>query len=160
MALNSNLKGNLAAAQLAWLEADLKASLAGCVLAYWHHSHFSSGRHGDSRRMQAAFEILHRQGVSVLLTGHDHHYERLAPLDPAGRPDRHGVRVFVIGTGGAPPREIEHRRPHSEAAQAGVAGVLRLELAPQRYTWDFRPVAGESFEDRGSAPCSARPDRE
>jgi len=151
VALNSNLKRTLAAEQLAWLEADLAAAPARCLLAFWHHSHFSSGRHGDSQRMQAAFEILRRQGASILLTGHDHLYERLAPLDAAGRPDRHGVRVFVVGTGGAWPYEIERRRPHSEAASSGIAGVLRLLLAPGRYTWDFRPVAGKTFKDRGSA---------
>ena len=158
VALNSNLKGALAAEQLAWLETDLAASPARCLLAFWHHSHFSSGRHGDSGRMRAAFEILHRQGASLLLTGHDHHYERLAPLDAAGNLDPNGVRIFVVGTGGAPPYRIARRRQHSEAASAGVAGVLRLKLAAGRYAWDFRPVAGR-FEDRGSAPCSPRPGR-
>ncbi len=159
VALNSNLKGTLAAEQLTWLEADLRTSQARCVLAYWHHSHFSSGFHGDTRRMRAAFEILHRQGASLLLTGHDHHYERLAPLDGAGRPNRFGIRVFVVGTGGAQPYPIDARRAHSEAVGTDLAGVLQLELAAERYAWEFRPVAGTSFEDRGGAPCNPRPGR-
>ena len=36
----------------------------------------------------------------MVLSGHDHDYERFAPLDVAGRPSAAGVREFVVGTGG------------------------------------------------------------
>ena len=41
---------------------------------------FSSGKHGDGLEMHAIFQILYSTRVSVALAGHDHHYERFAPL--------------------------------------------------------------------------------
>ena len=66
-------------------------------------SPFSSGRYGDAEdtgRVRPLWQILNEEGADVLLTGHEHSYERFAPMDADGeRDDARGVRLFVVGTG-------------------------------------------------------------
>jgi Calcineurin-like phosphoesterase len=136
VALDSNLDVSADSAQARWLRSDLASSSARCKLAFFHHPRFSSGEHGDTPEMGAIFEILYDARVSVVLAGHDHHYERFAPLDPSGEvePTR-GVRSFVVGTGGgrlrargnAPRGQRGPGRGRQGRAAAGAArGRLRL----------------------------------
>src|SRR5206468_10877660 len=85
-----------------WLRADLAAHPAACTLAYWHHPRFSSGsNHGSSSALQPIWQALYDANADVVLSGHEHNYERFAPQDPAGRADAgRGIREFVVGTGG------------------------------------------------------------
>jgi hypothetical protein len=140
--------------QLEWLRADLAASQAQCTLAVWHHPRWSSGLAGSDGRMSAAYRILYEAGAEVVISGHDHNYERFTPLDPEGRPDpQRGIRQFVVGTGGAYHRPFLNILPESEAHAAGTFGLLKLSLSPDRYEWEFLPVAGADFSDSGSGTC-------
>ena len=155
VSLNSNLDAaSWGAAQEEWLRDDLKANLARCVLTYWHHPRFSSGKdHGDHPHMNALYKILYQHGVSILVSGHDHIYERFAPQNPEGKADAKGVRQFIAGTGGAPLYRIGAVKPNSEVRNGNFHGVLAFTLNPTSYEWEFRPVAGQTFRDRGSAAC-------
>ncbi len=137
-----------------WLRADLAAHRTACSLAYWHHPRFSSGKHGDADEMAALWQTLYEAGVELAISGHDHDYERLAPLDSAGNLDpEHGVRQFVVGTGGRETREFTEKRPNSEVRMTGVFGVLKLSLSAGGYAWEFVPAAGETFRDSGTGAC-------
>jgi Calcineurin-like phosphoesterase len=164
IALNSNcdlIGCGSGSAQLAWLRHDLAIHRAACTLAYFHHPRFSSGPHGadPSVRLVAPFwRALWRGGADVILNGHDHLYERFAPMTPAGTLDRAtGVREFVVGTGGAQHYQIAHVRPHSQVRNTTTFGVLDLTLRPTGYGWSFVPVAGSSFHDRGQTRCHGAP---
>lgn len=160
VALNSNIATGLGSEQEAWLRRDLAAAEAGCILAYWHHALFSSGRHGDQPQMRDAYRALYEAGASVVLGAHDHDYERFAPMGPEGRPDpEHGLRSFVVGTGGGQlktPTIRETPRENSEVVNGTTWGVLKLTLYAEAYAWRFVPVDGQSFEDSGRAPCVER----
>jgi len=157
VSLNSNSNAaSWGAAQEEWLREDLKANSASCVLAYWHHPRFSSGKnHGDHPHMNALYKILYQHGVSVLVSGHDHIYERFAPQNPEGKGDGNGVRQFIAGTGGASLYRIGAVKPNSEVRNGSSHGVLVFTLQASTYDWEFIPVAGQSFRDRGSAGCVA-----
>ena len=131
--------------QQRWLAADLAASKAPCTLAYWHHPRFSSGLHGSDVSMAALWRTLARARADVVLAGHDHHYERFAPID--------GIRSFVVGTGGRSLYPVLFRTEGSEALQTSGFGVLDLELLPDRYTATFRPVPGFDFSDASTRSC-------
>ncbi|MBW3651484.1 MAG: metallophosphoesterase [Actinobacteria bacterium] len=132
--------------QLAWLRADLESSKAECVLAYWHHARHSSGLHGSDAGYEAFWQVLSSAGADVVLSGHDHHYERFAPIA--------GIRQFVVGTGGRSLYPVPAPLPHSEARNTSTFGVLAVGLREDGYDWRFVPVAGASFTDEGSAGCS------
>lgn len=157
LSLNSNRELEADAAQLQWIEADLRRNRQRCVLAYWHHPRFSSGPHGPQGRVQAIWALLHKHGVSVVVAGHDHIYERLAPMNAQGEADpARGMRSFVVGTGGAKHYPIEKRHPLSEVADGQTWGVLKMTLNDTGYAWEFLPVAGQTLRDSGSAQCVAR----
>ena len=104
--LNSSAPVGQGSLQAAWLRADLAASQARCTLAAWHHPRYSSGRHGNADEMRAMWRELYTAGADVVLSGHDHDYERFAPQDAdSGLDGDRGVRQFVVGTGGAVPTQ-------------------------------------------------------
>jgi hypothetical protein len=142
-------------AQVRWLRADLAANPRACVLAYWHHPRFSSGQHGSQTSMAAIFQALHDAGAEVVLSGHDHHYERFAPQNPAGGADNaRGVRQFVVGTGGRSHYAFSGAPiANSQVRNADTYGVLFLTLRAGGYDWELAPEAGRTFRDSGSAAC-------
>lgn len=79
--------------QAAWLDADLAASSLPWKVVYLHRPPYSSGNHGsDTRLRKLLAPILESRHVQLLLSGHDHHYERMTPLG--------GVQYIVTGGGG------------------------------------------------------------
>ncbi len=157
VALNSNIDMEPGSDQARWLRADLAATRAHCILAFWHHPLFTSGKYRADDRAAPLYRILHEAGASLVLNGHSHNYERFAPQDAEGRLDqRRGLRSFVVGTGGAHLRGLVETEANSEAFEAETWGVLELTLHEERYDWRFIPVEGGGFSDSGTAPCVAR----
>jgi calcineurin-like phosphoesterase family protein len=151
VALNSNIPVSAGSNQGAWLRADLAANRALCTLAYWHHPRFSSGQHGNQEQMRDFWQIMREAGAEIVLSAHDHVYERFAPQDADGFPDpAHGIRQFVVGTGGARPYAFSSLRPNSEIRMSTL-GVLKLTLSADEYTWEFISVAGPG--DFGTGRC-------
>jgi hypothetical protein len=147
-----NSESNLSA-QAQWLKADLAANRAKCTLAYWHQPLFTSGAvHGPATKMRPLFTILYNAGAEIVLSGHNHQYERFAPQTPTGAQDAaKGIVQFVAGTGGNGLYAFRSPMRNSQARYRGY-GVLRLELRPDGYTYSFVPVSG-SFRDTGSRSC-------
>jgi hypothetical protein len=136
-------------AQETWLRADLAANPGKHIIAMWHIPRFSSGLHGGSTDYQTWWQDLYDAHAEIVLSGHDHEYERFAPQSPTGVADSRGIREFVVGTGGAVLAPILTVRANSEVRGAGTYGVLKLTLTDHSYAWQFIPVAGSSFKDSG-----------
>ena len=154
IALNSELPMGDGSPQLVWLRGQLTASGARCTLAYWHRPLFSSGPNGNNPDVRPLFRALYDAGADLVLSGHDHSYERFAPQDPDGRADpARGIRLMVAGTGGARlSSAFGPSRPNSEA-RGSEWGVLKLTLSGSGYEWEFMPAADGAFHDAGSAQC-------
>ena len=151
MALNSNIPASPGSSQYEWLRADLAANKTRCTAAYWHHPVFSSGEHGNVPAMRAIARLLYEQGVEVIVSGHDHDYERFALQNPDGQPDpTRGFRQFVVGTGGKGLDPFTHVQANSEVRDSTSFGVLQLTLRTNGCDWEFIPVAGASFHDSGT----------
>ena len=105
--------------------------------------------------MQALWEALDDAEAEIVLSGHSHDYERVAPVDRNGGIDvATGIRQFVVGTGGAFfTGGLDTLIPQSEAAQNTTFGVLFLTLRPTSYDWRFVPEAGQTYTDFGSMAC-------
>lgn len=151
--LNSHLSPARMAQQHTWLKNVLKGSSARCRLAFVHLPRFSSGEGGDNLEVDALWRALAEAKTSVLLAGHDHLYERFAPMNAEGGVSPQGIRSFVVGTGGA---ALDDKpwwgRRHSEKIVVKQWGVLKLELLPEGYRWQFLAADGAVL-DAGSSPC-------
>jgi hypothetical protein len=154
ISLNSAIALGPRSPQGKWLAQDLETHSTDCVLAYFHIPAFSSGPHGSDLDVRALWRQLADAGADVVLSGHDHHYERFAPMDAKGRPDPNGMRQFVVGTGGGGVYLLKSVAPQSEVRDTSTYGVLQMVLSPGRYDWTFIPVAGHSFTDTGTTACS------
>ncbi|MET1232078.1 MAG: right-handed parallel beta-helix repeat-containing protein [Candidatus Limnocylindrales bacterium] len=162
-ALNSNCEEiggcEIDSPQQRWLQEDLATHPATCILAYWHHARFSSGElHADDPRTDGLWQTLAAAGADVVLSAHDHDYERFAPRDGRGRASQTGIREFVVGTGGSGLRAMGTIAPTSEAYIARVHGVLSMQLRADGYDWTFLPVEGKTATDTGSGLCTPIPE--
>ena len=156
ISLDSEIDASPQSAQYLWLTADLAASRdALCTVAVMHQPLFNSGlTHGGSAPMKPMFDALYNAGVEMVLSGHEHVYERFAPQNANGVADPvRGVRQFIVGTGGAELHRFGPPLPNSEARIEGTFGVLRLSLGTVGYSWQFVPVGGGSPRDAGSDTC-------
>jgi 3',5'-cyclic AMP phosphodiesterase CpdA len=159
VSLDSNLKGAAQQAQLEWLRQDLAASGARCTLAYWHHPLYSSGWHGSVAVMRPAWELLYDAGAELVLSGHDHTYERFRPQDANGKRDpERGIVQFVVGTGGAYYTPFKLPLKNSKMRDNSRFGVLKLVLRDDSYEWEFLESNYDGFPngqapDRGKGKC-------
>jgi hypothetical protein len=143
-----------------------------CVLAFAHYGVYSSGRHGHGqdgdpdvsaalkpeKKMRKTYRALLQAGASVLLAGHDHHYEQLGRATADGRaedkgesarvPDgvKEGLRTFVVGTGGKKlySEKYTHNWVFREAYDLESYGILKIELYASWYKWEFIPTKDNS----------------
>jgi hypothetical protein len=153
-ALNSEIDVSASSPQLAWLQEDLAANPNQCVLAYWHTPRWSSGAiHGSNTTYQTLWQILYAAGAEVVLTGHEHNYERFAEMNASGAAVSQGLREFVIGTGGRSHYSFGGILPASQVRNSSTYGVLKLTLHANSYDWQFVPVTGSTFTDSGSTEC-------
>jgi hypothetical protein len=152
--LNSNWDAvpvSSGSAQAQWLRADLAMHPSKCTLAYWHHPLFTSGPDGENAPMRDIWRILYDANADVIVSAHDHLYERFAQQDPDGRFDSaRGIREFVVGTGGAVLYQPVKKSVNSEMIISQY-GVLKFTLQAGSYQWEFIPVSGPG--DSGTGTC-------
>jgi len=160
--LNSELavEGTIAEkdAQLAWLRKNLADHKQLCTMSYFHKPLFSSSyRHGVSE-MQAIWTILYDAGVDLILSGHDHHYERFVPQTPTGEADTvKGIEQILVGTGGATLRGFRSRfgirgrelEGNSAVQIQGHFGVLLITLGNAGYRSAFLDIEGRVWDRHG-----------
>jgi hypothetical protein len=140
--------------QATWLKQDLAAHPRACTMAYWHRPRFSSGTHGNNLDNDPLWRILAAARADLVLGGHDHDYERFAPLDAAGRPDAaHGMTEFVVGTGGDSHYKLQLPDVGSDLRLKGHYGVLRLQLTDGAFSWKFLTVPNGAVADAGTTTC-------
>ena len=170
---------NTGSPQERWLRQDLASHKNMCTLAYWHEPRFSSGEHGDAIAMTAIWNDLVAAHADLVLSGHNHDYERFAPLgrttippgaknstttgtpiyqQPALLPT--GITEFIVGTGGK--NHYDFTPSHSEQTTTPLVGekirndtafgVLELTLLPKSFDWRFVTV-NHRVLDKGAASC-------
>jgi acid phosphatase type 7 len=157
---------DVGSAQEEWLRAELAASPSDCTLAYWHHPLYSSGGIGNNPVMKPIWKALYDDYADIVLTGHDHNYERFALQDADGNaaPDR-GIREWVVGTGGKSLLPLGSLKANSQALSNDTHGVLKLTLHPPNaehrngwYEWRFVSDGfSGTYTDTGSGDCVEPP---
>ncbi len=178
--------------QKAWLSRSLEDNKDPCVLAFMHPFRFSSGYHGHGSKHKDTFkktdpikhgesawgyELAQKYGASVVLSGHDHHYEQFAKQTYDGQRTDTGIRSFLVGTGGGSLYPGLYRRnyidkaPNSEGCGSNEKnckkenngyieneyGFLKIKLFNDRFSWSFITTDGKhSIHVPSEDKCSAR----
>jgi hypothetical protein len=154
IALNSEIGVSAGSAQGAFLRNELTTnSPQNCTVAIWHRPLYTSGPNQPQNDMRDFFRLMFDNKGEIVISGHDHLYERFAPQNADGqRNDASGVRQFVVGTGGVPLYVFGAPRPNSETRIDKAHGVLKLTLSTGRYQWEFIAVGG-AIMDSGTGTC-------
>ena len=138
------------------LENDLAANTKRCTLAAFHQPLFFSSEDvgwTEEDQVKRLWNRLYAADADLVLNGQQHQYERLTPMTPAGVVDTvRGLRSIDVGTGGESTALPVAIHPNSEVI-SDAFGVLKLTLYADRYSWEFVPLQGEAFTDRGTGSC-------
>lgn len=125
------------AAQAEWLARDLAESELPWKIVVLHRPPYSSGSHGSDMTTRKAFEtVIQEQGVDLVLAGHDHHYERTAPID--------GTLYIVTGGGGRGVRSSD-RSSWTEISDS-VAHFVYLTVDDSGLTGHAIDATGADFD--------------
>lgn len=120
------------AEQAEWLRGALAASRATWKIVVFHHPAFSCSKHDGEPEVQSVWvPLFEREGVDLVLNGHDHNYQRFSELN--------GVTYVVTGGGGNadlydiedcpagyPRRVVANDDDHHFVAVEGSARRVRL----------------------------------
>ncbi|HEY7375533.1 MAG TPA: metallophosphoesterase [Polyangia bacterium] len=124
--------------QAAWLEADLAANQLPWTIVYGHRPPHSSGEHGDDPGFNSwLVPILKAHHVQLVLSGHDHDYERFQPID--------GITYIVTGGGGKGVRDFSSLEQGSAFADA-VIHVLVVTVDADTLTTHAIDGTGREFD--------------
>jgi chitodextrinase len=143
-------------AQYQWLSQDLQAHSQACTIVYYHHPLFNIGPEGSTTAMADIWALLAQRNVEIVLTGHDHTYQRWVPLDGSGQPSATGITEFVAGAGGHGTQTFpgtDSRVAYSTDVNPTALGILFLTLNPQGAAFNYKNTSGVSL-DSGVIPCS------
>jgi hypothetical protein len=150
--LNSNVPINKTSPQYAFVRTTMQQAPTRCTMAVMHHPFDSSSLNGPTPSLRDVWELMYNLGADVVINGHDHVYERHAPVNTdQRRDDAKGIRQFTVGTGGAPLYGRVRNAANSEIMLANY-GLLRLKLDPALYEWQFLDMNGNVL-DRGVNVC-------
>jgi chitodextrinase len=162
IALDSTSQFNQTApgtAQYTWLQNQLANNYAPCTMVYFHHPVWSVGPQGDTSFLQDIWKLMANSGVDLVLTGHDHSYQRWVPLDANGNPASQGITQFVVGTAGHGiqgfVRSDSRLAVGYDTSPAGF-GALKLTLNPSGASYVFADTSDAS-KDGGAFQCSGTP---
>ncbi len=159
VSLNSNrshIGVDINSAQYAWLEQDLAANASSCTIVYYHHPLFNIGPEGFETAMSDIWALMAQNGVSIVLNGHDHDYQRWVPLDGSGNPSPTGITEFVAGGGGHGLQTVtdsDSRVAFWDDTNPQAFGFLELALNASGASFEYINSSGVTL-DSGVIPCS------
>jgi hypothetical protein len=146
-------------AMLAWLEADLAASTADWLIAFWHQPPYSKGFLHDSdvelneiNIRSFALPILEDFGVDLVLAGHSHTYERSYFIDGHyGLSGTFGPQHVVDGGTGDPMVDNAYGKPNEgPSPHDGAVYVVAGSASEVRPNNGVHPVMAASIESLGA----------
>lgn len=145
-ALDSNYMDH---AQIKWLEEQLQTSGAAWKICYFHHPLYSQARaHGSDLDLRTTLQpLFEKYGVNLVLSGHDHVYQRLQAPD--------GIYYFVVGNSGQ--LRYHDLKPARDLA-AGYdtdRDFLLIEIAGDRLYFQTISRTGQTV-DSGMLPRPAK----
>ena len=137
-ALNSNYMDKK---QVEWLESELAKDTSEWKVCFFHHPPYSSAKkHGSDSQLREVVEpIFLKYGVNVVLTGHDHVYERIKP--------QKGIYYFVSGAGGKlRSGDIKESSPLTAKSYDGDMHFMLFEVTGDEMHFQAISRSGETID--------------
>jgi len=129
--------------QRRWLERDLSRSRARWKIVFFHHPPFSATARAGRGRLRGIVPLLERMGVSLVLNGHAHAYERTRPI----RTTREGHPVVYVITGGGGGGLIDVGRGPNTAFSRRAYHFVLVRVTPQAlHLSAIDPRSGKAFD--------------
>jgi hypothetical protein len=122
-----------------WLRNALRASRSVFNVVYFHHPPYSSGMHGPTPTMQWPFR---EWGADVILSGHDHNYERL----------RVGNLPYLVVGSSAKLRPIGSPVAGSLVRDSTDVGALLIHANEKRMTLQYQLRDGRILDTLTMTP--------
>jgi uncharacterized protein (TIGR03437 family) len=139
-----------AAAMLAWLDADLAASQKYWKIVFLHHPPYPTGTHLDdpicALVQQNVNPIVEKHGVPLVLSGHEHGYERTFPL-VGGQPvnaSQPSTTYVITGGGGAAMENVGTLPQTALSLQA--FNYLRVDVSATKLTFTAKGLNGNVID--------------
>ena len=120
--------------QAQWLEREMGKSAAAWQIVTMHVSPYSSGHHGSHTYMRWPFAAW---GADAVLSGHDHHYERLT-VD--------GIPYFVNGLGGNGRYSLDEPLNKTEIQYNAELGAMLITATEDVLTFAFITHTNEQID--------------
>jgi len=151
VALDSNLLDNAPATarMMTWLENDLSGTKAKWRVAYFHHLPYPLDHHLDDPFCADAHRqfvpVLEKYAVQLVLSGHEHIYERTKFLR-ADTPVSSGLATMYVTTGGGGGGAHTVRARDFVEKSAGVYHYLRIDAEESRMVIHAIDTNGKEFD--------------
>lgn len=121
--------------QAVWLKSKLADSNSPWNVVYFHHPPYSSSNaHGSNPALQWNFQAW---GADIVLSGHDHGYERIV---------RYGFPYIINGLGGAPIYKFGTPVAGSQVRYNAKHGAMLIEADDIKMTLSFYNVSGSLID--------------
>jgi hypothetical protein len=127
--------------QVQWLQDELAKDTSDWKIAFFHHPPYSSaGKHGSDKQLREVLEpIFVKYGINVVLTGHDHVYERIKP--------QKGIYYFVSGAGGKlRSGDVRDNSPLTEKSYDADMHFMLFEAAGNQIYFQAISRTGETVD--------------
>jgi 3',5'-cyclic AMP phosphodiesterase CpdA len=162
VSLDSNLLDAASEGQmLAWFDQDLQATSKVWKIVYFHHTPYPSGHHlGDptcDRALAVINPIAERNGVQLVLNGHEHSYQRTRPLSNGHFAARGSGTTYLTTAGGGQDLQNIGQLP-TTAMAIDAYNYLRVDLDGQRMTIRVIGLGGAALDviDFDAAPARSK----
>lgn len=127
--------------QLNWLQEQLAQDTSEWKVCFFHHSPYSSAKsHGSDDGLRKIVEpIFVQHGVNMVITGHDHVYERVKP--------QQGIYYFVSGAGGKLRKgDIKKSSPLTDKAYDLDLHFMMFEVVDDQMYFQAISRTGETID--------------
>ena len=126
--------------QLAWLDKELAGSGSDWKIMFFHHPLYSSGEtHGSAERQRELLEpVFLKHGVNVVLSGHEHFYERIKP--------QKGIAYFTLGNSGKVRRGDLRKTDMTAKGWDQGYGFMLMEVMGDDLSYQMISEQGETID--------------
>lgn len=143
-------------AQMVWLENVMKNKPKGRPVLFYSHppryTRVDKGGYENAGKISVVWDVMMKYApdVKIYIAGHSNgNYERWQPMDNKKQYSTTGIRSFLVATGGMSPYKMGTAGGLLES-NAQVYGAMKLILRYNGYDWEYKPIDGYTFSDKGS----------